>query len=132
METYIPKDLNEYEERVFIGLTTRQMTWGAIALVSGTGFYIITNFVLGVPADISIYGTIAISFCLFWMGWRKWQNTRPYTDKVKAVMAFKRKKELITIDGYNPLKRKENGDVFKQTRKDKKINKQYCREGKKK
>lgn len=72
--TYIPKDIAEYEEAIAFGLTVRQLKWGSVSIVTGVGLFLFNSMVIKLPQDLCMYITVAVSFCLFWMGWRKWQN----------------------------------------------------------
>ncbi|WP_217948399.1 PrgI family protein [Faecalibaculum rodentium] len=129
--SFVPKDIAEYEERIAFGLTARQMLWGGIAIASGLSFYCLTTLVLRLPDDLCIYGTVMLAFGLFWMGWRKWQNVRPYTDKVKAMWAFWHTKQRVvyTNEEASYLKGGKNG--LEKTKSDRKINKQYITEHRK-
>ncbi|MBM6830970.1 PrgI family mobile element protein [Faecalicoccus acidiformans] len=128
METYIPKDLDQYEERIAMDLTASQLKWLAIGGSLGLGLYLFNFFVLHIPQDLCMYITMGVAFCMFWMGWRKWQNKRPYYEKIRAVMDMNTKKQIVTYlaDDYEGGKGDKN--VRKKTRKDRQINKQYCRE----
>ena len=128
--SFVPKDIAEDEERIAFGLTARQMLWGGIAIASGLSFYCLTTLVLHIPDDICIYGTVMLAFGLFWMGWRKWQNVRPYTDKVKAMLAFwQTKQKVVYTNEASYLKGGKNG--LEKTKTDRKINKQHITEHRK-
>lgn len=123
--TYIPRDIADYEERVFFGLTGRQLFWAVIAIGTGTGTFILNTRVFHLDQDLAMYITIAIAFGLFFMGWRKWQGVRPYTDKVKAWWTFTTRAQQVF---YSNGKEWMNFGTVRKKRKDKKINKRFLKE----
>lgn len=123
--TYIPRDIADYEERVFFGLTARQLFWGVIAIGAGTGAFILNTMVFHLDQEWSMYITIAIAFGLFFMGWRKWQGVRPYTDKVKAWYKFVTNAQRVF---YSNEREWMSGETVRKKRKDKQINKRYLKE----
>lgn len=122
--SYVPKDIEGYEERILFGLTMRQAFWGALAMIFGLGFYFLINSILHLLQDIAIYGAIAISFGFFALGWAKWQETRPFSDYLKAVSKFYGMKQLVIYSNeMNYFSNKEVTNV-QNRRQNKKINKQ--------
>ena len=127
--SYVPKDITTYEEKIIAGLSARQLFWSAIALVVGLSLYMITYIALHIPQDICIYLTIAVSFGIFAMGWAKWQNSRPFNEKLSAIYKlYTVKQRVIYSNEIYYYAKKGSKDVSKKSRKDKKINKQYIRE----
>ncbi|MDY5232068.1 MAG: PrgI family protein [Faecalicoccus sp.] len=124
--TYIPRDVADYEEAFFFGLTARQLKWGSIAMVSGVSLYLFDYLLLRLPDDLCMYISVLVAFFLFWMGWRKWQRKRPYMEKVKAWLRMHTtsQKVIFKTDCFI----REDSNVRKKTRKDRQINKRYCRE----
>ena len=86
--SYVPKDITTYEEKILLGLSVRQLFWSFIAMVVGLSFYLISYMVIHLPQDLCIYVTIALCFGIFAMGWAKWQNSRPYQEKLAAIHRF--------------------------------------------
>lgn len=125
--TPIPKDFEDYEEKIMFGLGFRQLFWGGIALGGGAAFYCLTTLVLRLNEDIAIFGTIGLAYIVFLLGWGKWQHKRPYTEKVKAMYAFYSTKQIITY--FNDISWKGDKDVQKN-KEDKKINREYVYERK--
>ncbi|RGS30875.1 PrgI family protein [Eubacterium sp. AF22-8LB] len=127
--SYVPKDITTYEEKIFLGLSVRQLFWSFIAVVVGLSFYFVSYLLLHIPQDICIYVTIALCFGIFAMGWAKWQNSRPYQEKLAAIHRFYTvKQRVIYSNEIYYFTKKGSKDVFKKSRKDKSINKRYCRE----
>lgn len=127
--SYVPKDITTYEEKILLGLSIRQLFWSFIAIVVGLSFYLISYFLLHIPQDFCIYVTIALCFGIFAMGWAKWQNSRPYQEKLVALHRFYTvKQRVIYSNELYYFTKKGLKNVFKKSRKDKQINKQYCRE----
>ena len=131
--SYVPKDITTYEEKILFGLSTRQIIWAGIALVVGLSFYSVTYMVIHIPQDFCIYGTIGICIGIFAMGWAKWQNKRPYSEKVKMMYLFRTLKQrvLYSNECYYFKKKGGDADAFKKSREDKQINKEYCTETRK-
>ena len=86
--SYVPKDITTYEEKILLGLSVRQLFWSFIAMVVGLSFYLISYMLIHLPQDLCIYVTIALCFGIFAMGWAKWQNSRPYQEKLAAIHRF--------------------------------------------
>ena len=102
--TYIPRDVADYEEAIFFGLTARQLKWGSIAMVSGVSLYLFDYLLLRLPDE----------------------RKRPYMEKVKAWLRMHTtsQKVIFKTDCFI----REDSNVRKKTRKDRQINKRYCRE----
>ncbi len=86
--SFVPKDINDYEEKIMFGLSGRQLFWGGVAIISGLSFYLFTYCVLHLWQDLCMFGTIGISFGLFVLGWAKWQGTRPFSQFLSAWWKF--------------------------------------------
>ena len=117
------------KRKFFLGLSVRQLFWSFIAMVVGLSFYLISYMLIHLPQDLCIYVTIALCFGIFAMGWAKWQNSRPYQEKLAAIHRFCTvKQRVIFSNELYYFTKKGFKDVSKKSRKDKQINKQYCRE----
>lgn len=132
--SYVPKDIADYEEKIMFGLSLRQLGYGALAIGSGSGFYVLTFVVLKIPQDFCLICTVAIAFGLFALGWAKWQGTRPFSDFLKAFFTFRKLKQTVVYSNelyYYSNKGKGDENVWKKTREDERINKQQCSEHRK-
>lgn len=126
--SYVPRDINGYEEKIMFGLSSRQLFWGCIAIGVGFSFYFVTYSVFHIWQDICMFGTIVISFGLFVLGWAKWQGTRPFSEYLKVLWKFKSTKQNVIYSNEIYYFERKGGVRRAKTRTDKKINKKECRE----
>ena len=119
----VHKEIREYEEKIFLGLTTRQLRWGGLAIACSAIFDILTVVILKLPQDVGIYGGGPIAFALFAIGWTDYEGI-PIDDYIKIALRYHTVKQVVeyhneSFDDYG----KENGNEKKQTRKQKRENK---------
>lgn len=103
----IPKDLREYKQKVFMGRTTQELFWIALALIIGTTTFIICLFTVG--AQVGSYVTMAVAFPIFICGFVTIQDMTTL-EFLKKVIYFHRRKQYLTYHNdmtfYDTKKRK--------------------------
>ncbi|MBQ0065943.1 MAG: PrgI family protein [Firmicutes bacterium] len=125
----VPTDIEEYEERIFAGLTARQAKWSGVAMGVGLSFYIASFVLLHLNQDIAIYGTAAVAIGFFACGWGTWEG-RPVTDLFKAGYRYYMTSQTVF---YRSEARYFEGGIKRNVwkkYKDRKINRSECYERK--
>lgn len=89
MNIPINRNIDEFKDDFFKGLTFRQTCFSAITLFSGTAGFVIVNVAFGIPQAISIYVTIMCAAP--WAVWGfiriKGMSAKDYLQKRFYVMA---------------------------------------------
>lgn len=118
----VPKEIREYEERVFIGMTIRQLIWGSAALVAGILWFLITDLALGLPQDVTIFGCIGISFPLFCCGWGSYQGM-PINKYAKIWIRYYFRSNILHYDDeFSFYERSSKDEKKKISRKERRYN----------
>ena len=119
MYVKVPKEIKDYDEKLFLGLTTPQLIWGGIACATGIVEFIIFKYIIStqIVSWIIIFTVIPI----FLIGWQK-KDGMQFNKYMAIVLQFKRRKQLLLYD--TEPKRKEVLFNEKQRKKAiKKLNK---------
>ena len=68
IEVKIPKEIREYRESIFFGLSTRQFTCSLLALSAAVGLYFVFDPLVGTESVgwICILGAAPFAACGFW------------------------------------------------------------------
>ncbi|WP_289220692.1 MULTISPECIES: PrgI family protein [Erysipelotrichaceae] len=124
----IPKDIDEYEKKFFIGLTARQLTWVTIAAVVGLSIFLICNY-FGL-SDLGLILCFVSGILIFSIGGFKQIHGRPYSSFVKAAIKYYRSDQKLLYRKDIDFIRKEEGNVRKkkQSRKVRKEHQRLCKE----
>lgn len=64
------------------------------------------------PQDLCIYVTIALCFGIFAMGWAKWQNSRPYQEKLAAIHRFCTVKQRVIFQMNSIILQRKDLKMF--------------------
>lgn len=113
----VPKEIKDYEEKLIAGLSTRQICWGLLAVITSLmTFFILKIFV---SSGFASYVTMFVGIPLFACGFRDYQEMH-MSKFLKIALNYYRKKQILTYDNNYP--RKETGIYEKTlTKKQRKI-----------
>lgn len=121
----VPKDIDEYEKKNYIGITVRQLKWIVVAAIVSLLIYALCAL-----AHLYDFGFLLCFLCGLGVfsigGFQKWHG-RPYPEFVKAVIRYHRTKQKIFFYKTEFEKGEKNVQT-KKKRSDRKINRQYARE----
>lgn len=123
----VPKDIDEYEKKNYMGITVRQLKWVIVASIVSVFVYSLCAMI-GLH-DFGFVVCFLCGLCVFAIGgFKKWHG-RPYSEFVKSVIRYYRtNQKLFFHKNIEYLKGGQQDDQKKKTREDRKINKQYCNE----
>lgn len=121
----VPKEIFEYEEKIFMGMTVRQLIWGSAAVGVGILWFVITSLLLALPEDITIFGCLIFCFPLFCCGWGTYQGM-PLNKYFRIFFNYHLRNNVLHYDDevsfYERSKECEKKSTRKERRYNKKIN----------
>ena len=97
----VPKEIKEYEEKLVLGLSTRQILWGVLAIVSSLISFFGFKFIVG--EEFASWITMFIGIPMFACGFLDYQGM-PMSKFLKIVWNYYRKKQILTYDNGFPQK----------------------------
>ena len=119
----VPKDINEYDEKIFASMSFRQLKWGSLAILVSLGWYILTFSLLGLPQDVGIYGSVGLGFVLFSCGWGDYQGL-PISEYIVIAFRYYMTQQVIEYEnGMFTDQGKEIKDGKKKKRKERRADK---------
>lgn len=119
----VPKDINEYDEKIFASMSFRQLKWGALAITTSLGWYFLTVILIRLPQDVGIYGSVGIGFVLFACGWGDYEGL-PIDEYIIITLRFYLMQQVVEYDdGTFSLEGKEIKDGKKKKRKERRADK---------
>lgn len=114
----VPKEIKEYEEKVWIGLTLRNIVWGGLAITLGLLTYFPFRYLLG--QEIASYLIMIIVVPCFACGFLKIQGM-PFDKYLKIMIQYYSHKQILVYENFagwiHTFERKENENVSKKERK---------------
>ena len=117
-EVKVNKDIAEYEENVFFGLTLRQLGWGVLAVAAAVSIYVLTNLSMGETASALLAILAAAPFaCLAFL---KWHGLSAYGAAKKILRALKAPRKLcfrsttMYLDAVLEKKRKKGKQTLRR------------------
>ena len=134
----VPKEIREYEERVFIGLTIRQLIWGSAALVAGILWFLITDLpsvclrmLRSSDASGSLFRFFAAAGAVI-RGCRSINMRRSGSGIISAAISFIMMMSSVFMKGAAKMRRKKSvekkEDTIKEsTKRSKKLTKREVR-----
>jgi len=103
----IPKEIRDYEEKMFLGLSLRQMFWGGLSLTLGVATYLLSSKVFGIGTQICSYIVMVIVFPTFACGYIKINDM--YCDKyVKIYIKYRFGQQQFLYKNYQTERRSKN------------------------
>lgn len=60
LQTSIPKEIRDYQEKIIFGLSIRQLGFASLAVAVGIGSYFVLTHLLSVPLSIASYCIVAV------------------------------------------------------------------------
>lgn len=123
----VPKDINEYKEKVFLGMTSKQLKWLICGILSALLFYFLTIVLLHLPQDIGLYGGALIALFCFACGWYDIKGV-PFDEYLMIKFRYRTKQQLLEYDNESfqqkgEMRKHDKKKSRKERRKNKKINK---------
>ncbi len=94
MQIPVNKDLDDYHEDFFKGMTLRQTTMAALTLVAGVGSFLLFHMVLGVPQTIALYLVFPVALPFALIGFMKVDGRTP-------LEYLKKRHDVVTNSFYN-------------------------------
>lgn len=91
----VPKEIKEYEEKMIAGLSTRQLLWGLLAIISSVVSYFLFSLIIG--SEIASWITIFIGIPLFACGFIDYQGM-PMSKFIKVFFNYYSKKQLLLYE----------------------------------
>lgn len=101
----VPKEIKEYEKKVFQSMTLRQVICLFLGIVCGLGAFFLTKDILTV--DIASYLVMAIAVPFILLGWIK-INDVPFDQFFKIWLTHYRHKQLILYNNEIEYQRKDD------------------------
>lgn len=101
----IPKEIKEYEKKVFQSMTLRQVICLLLGIVCGLGAFFLTKDILSV--DIASYLVMIIAIPFILLGWIK-INDVPFDQFFKIWLKHYRHKQLILYNNEIEYQRKDD------------------------
>lgn len=126
----VPKDINEYHEKIIAGMSFRQVKWGSIAILTALGWSFLTVSLLHMPMDVGIYGSVGLGFILFACGWGDYQGL-PISEYIIVSLRYYMTQQTVEYDnglfkqdgkGIKHVKKKKRKERKADRRLDQKIN----------
>jgi hypothetical protein len=122
----IPKDIDEYEKKLYMGITARQLVWIVIASIVSLFIFFLCSLVH--LYDLGFILCFVCGLAIFSIGgFRKWHG-RPYDEFLKSVFRYYRRTQRITFCKPIIMRGGDEHDRTKKSRTDRKLNKQYANE----
>lgn len=118
----VHKEIKEYDEKLFLKLSGRQLLFGLLAISIGVSLYLLCVFVLRMPSSIVSYLVMFISFPIFAIGFLKINGMSFDKYFQKVIQFYYHKQKLVYDNGYDPKitdKADTNGNVKKKKRRKK-------------
>lgn len=101
----VPKEIKEYEKKVFQSMTLRQLICLVLGIVLGIGTYFLTKGFIG--EDLASYLVMAIAIPFILVGWIK-INDVPFDQFFKIWLFHYRHKQLVLYN--NEIEYQRKGD----------------------
>lgn len=124
----VPKEIKEYEKKVFQSMTLRQLICLVLGIILGIGTYFLTKGFVG--EDLASYLVMAIAIPFILVGWIK-INDVPFDQFFKIWLFHYRHKQLVLYN--NEIEYQRKGDevekhIFSKASKQKRKSKQRIKE----
>ena len=101
----VPKEIKEYEKKVFQSMTLRQLICLVLGIVLGIGTYFLTKGFIG--EDLASYLVMATAIPFILVGWIK-INDVPFDQFFKIWLFHYRHKQLVLYN--NEIEYQRKGD----------------------
>lgn len=114
----VPKEIKEYEEKVFLGLSLRQLLWSVLALVLGVVSYFLFSLILG--RDLASYLVMLVVIPCFACGWIRVQDM-PFDKFFIIMFHYYMRKQILVYENFigwiETFDSKEVSDVSKKEKR---------------
>ena len=124
----VPKEIKEYEKKVFQSMTLRQLICLVLGIVLGIGTYFLTKGFIG--EDLASYLVMAIAIPFILVGWIK-INDVPFDQFFKIWLFHYSHKQLVLYNNEIEYQRKgDEGEkhIFSKANKQKRKSKRTIKE----